>query len=53
MVKKLTVLIDDKLDEKFRETVFKQKGMRRGNLTEAIEEAIDLWINQKQNKEKK
>ena len=44
MVKKLTVLIDDKLDEKFREAVFKKKGMHRGNLTEAVEEAIDLWV---------
>jgi len=43
---KLTVLIDDKLDEKFREAVFKKKGMHKGNITEAIEEAIDLWIEQ-------
>jgi hypothetical protein len=41
---KLTVLIKDELDEKFRETVFKRKGMHRGNITEAVEEAIDLWI---------
>jgi hypothetical protein len=46
MVKKLTVLIDDKLDEKFRETVFKKKGMHRGNITEAIEEALDMWIDE-------
>jgi hypothetical protein len=51
MVKKLTVLIDDKLDEEFRETVFKKKGMHRGNITEAIEEAIDLWI-EKETEEK-
>lgn len=44
MPKKLTVLIEDDLDEKFRETVFKKKGMHKGNITEAIEEAIDLWI---------
>jgi hypothetical protein len=49
---KLTVLIKDDLDEKFREAVFKKKGMHRGNITEAIEEAIDLWI-EKQEKEKK
>jgi hypothetical protein len=41
---KLTVLIDDKLDKKFRETIFKAKGMRKGNLTEAVEEAMLLWI---------
>jgi hypothetical protein len=45
MGKKLTVIIDDKRDERFREAVFKSKGMHRGNITEAIEEAIDLWID--------
>jgi len=49
---KLTVLIEDDLDKKFREAIFKSKGMYRGNITEAIEEAIDLWI-EKQTKEKK
>ena len=44
MVKKLTVLIQDDLDKKFREAIFKSKGMYRGNITEAIEEAIELWI---------
>jgi hypothetical protein len=51
MPKKLTVLIKDDLDERFREAVFKSKGMHRGNITEAVEEAIDLWI-EKQTKEK-
>jgi hypothetical protein len=45
MPKKLTVLIKDDLDEKFRQTVFQRKGMHKGNITEAIEEAIDQWIN--------
>lgn len=46
---KLTVLIEDDLDKKFREAIFKAKGMYRGNITEAIEEAIELWIrNQKE-----
>lgn len=41
---KLNVVIDDKLDRKFREAIFKTKGMKKGNLTEAIEEAIELWV---------
>lgn len=45
MPKKLTVLIKDDLDEKFREAVFEKKGMHKGNIKEAIEEAIELWIN--------
>lgn len=41
---KLTVLIEDDLDKKFREAIFKSKGMYRGNITEAVEEALELWI---------
>lgn len=44
MPKKLTVLIRDDLDEQFRNAIFKRKGMRKGNLTEALEEAIQCWI---------
>jgi len=49
---KLTVIIKDNLDEKFREAVFKTKGMHRGNITEAIEEAIELWIRDETRKTK-
>ena len=49
---KLTVLIEKELDTRFREAIFKSKGMYRGNITEAIEEAIDLWIS-KQKKKKR
>lgn len=50
---KLTVLIEEKLDKRFREAIFKSKGMYRGNITEAVEEAIDLWIEKEAKKEKK
>lgn len=50
MPKKLTVLIEDDLDERFRETVFKTKGMHRGNITEAIEEALEMWIRERNEK---
>jgi hypothetical protein len=46
MAKKLTVLIEDDLDERFREAVFKKKGMHKGNITAAIEEALECWIRQ-------
>ena len=46
MGKKLTILIKDELDERFREAVFKRKGMRRGNLTQAVEEALEKWIRE-------
>jgi hypothetical protein len=47
MSKKLTVLINDELDTKFREAVFKKKGMHKGNIVEAVEEALELWIKEK------
>lgn len=52
MPKKLTILINDKLDEKFRQTVFKEKGMHKGNITAAVEEALEQWINEHTEEEK-
>lgn len=49
---KMNVVLDDKLEEKFRRAIFETKGMKKGNISEAIEEAIELWIG-KQTKEKK
>jgi len=46
----LNVIIKDEIDEKFRRAVFETKGMKRGNLTEAIEEALELWIEQQASK---
>lgn len=42
---KLNLKIKDDLDEKFRAAVFKKKGLKKGNLKEAVEEAMLLWIN--------
>ena len=36
--------INDKLEEKFRKTMFERKGMKRGNLSAALEEAISQGI---------
>jgi len=44
---KINLAIDDSIDEKFRVAVAKKKGMRKGNLTEAMEEAMKLWISKK------
>ena len=41
----LALNVEDDLEKKFRETVFKRKGMKRGNITEALEEAIEQWID--------
>ena len=44
---KLNLIISDELDEKFRLEIAKRLGMKKGNLTKAVEEAIDLWLKTK------
>jgi len=46
----IKVNLPDELDKKFRAEVFESKGMKKGNLTEAIEEAIQIWIEARQKK---
>lgn len=41
---RLNVSVKDDIESRFRENVFKRKGMKKGNLTKAIEEAMLLWI---------
>ena len=44
---KIHLSIDDDLDDRFRMAVAKKKGMKKGNLTEAVEEAMKDWIKAK------
>ena len=41
---RIDVILPDDLEEKFRMEVAKKKGMKRGNLKKALEEAIILWM---------
>ena len=41
---RIDVVLPDNLEKQLREAVFKRKGMKRGNLKQAINEAIILWI---------
>jgi hypothetical protein len=41
---KMNVVLKDELETKFRKAVFECKGMKKGNISEAIEEALELWI---------
>jgi hypothetical protein len=43
-VAKINQIIDDQLDDEFRNGVLKKYGMRRGNLKKALEEALVDWI---------
>lgn len=40
----LRVTIPEELDRQFREAIFRARGMRRGNITVAMQEAIEMWI---------
>ncbi len=44
---KMNVVLRDDVEDRFRKAVFENKGMKKGNISEALEEAIDLWINQR------
>ena len=41
---RMNITLPDELEEKFRMEVAKKKGMRKGNLKKAVEEAIMLWM---------
>lgn len=42
---KLNINVRRDVDEKFRTEVFKRKGLKKGNIKEAVEEAMILWIS--------
>jgi len=44
---RIDVILSDDLEKHFREEVFKRYGMKKGNITLAIQEAIKMWINKK------
>jgi len=52
---KLNIKVRDDVDTRFRKEIFKRKGMKKGNLKKAVEEAMILWIStpQKAVKEEK
>lgn len=46
----LGLKIKDELEEEFRKAVFETKGMKKGNISLALEEAIELWIEEQARK---
>jgi hypothetical protein len=44
--KRIDVYLDEDLERKFKEQVFRRKGMKKGNISEAVQEAILLWVKQ-------
>ncbi len=43
---KINIVLPDDKEEQFRKAVFETKGMKKGNISEALEEAIDLWVKE-------
>jgi hypothetical protein len=41
---KLVLTIPDELEQKFRDAVYKRYGMKKGNITKAVIEALKMWI---------
>ncbi len=46
----LGLKIDNDLEKRFRKAIFESKGMKKGNITKALEEAIDAWIDEQARK---
>jgi len=52
---KMNIRLSDELEARFREEVFKRLGMKKGNISNAVNEAVELWIEKgrKRKEEKK
>jgi len=50
---KMNVVLKDEIERKFRKAVFERKGMKKGNISKALEEAIEQWIRTTYQKEEK
>ena len=50
---KVNLTINDDLEKEFREVAYRKKGMKKGFLTDATEEAIRIWRGYVKLREKK
>lgn len=50
---KMNIVLDDELERKFREVIFQKKGMKKGNISESLEEAIKQWMDYQSKKGEK
>lgn len=42
----MNIVVEDDIEERFRRTVANTKGFRKGNISIALQEAIELWIKE-------
>ena len=47
---RIDIVISDDLEKEFREEVFKGMGMKKGNISIAVEEAIKAWVESRSKK---
>ena len=50
---KMNIVLDDEIEQKFRKAVFERKGMKKGNISKALEEAIKQWIDYRESEKYK
>lgn len=41
---RMDIILPDDLEKRLREAVFQRKGLKKGNIKEAVSEAIILWL---------
>jgi hypothetical protein len=41
---RIQVVLPADLEHRFREAIFKTKGMKKGNISQAFVEAVELWL---------
>ena len=47
---RMQIVLSDELETEFREEIFKKHGMKKGNVSLVIEEAIKMWIEAQRTK---
>ena len=47
---RMDITLPNDLEQRFRQEVFKRYGMKKGNITLAIREAIEQWIEKGEEK---
>ena len=49
---KMNIVLNDELEKRFRKAIFERKGMKKGNISEALEEAVEHWVEHYESKGK-
>lgn len=51
---RLQIVLKDETEQRLREAIFKSKGtFKKGNISEAVEEAIEQWIQEQMKKDQR